>query len=308
LFDPAEVESLRRRQVEAFANLAHRSDGLARFAHLGHAVELAEGFGFTELADELRAEAESMTDDELGLHKVAAEVTIPQESIDKWIQEIVGDDQIEEALLRFGSIIPSDDPGRTRRFVKESATETPLLSIIPTMKLGPENALLRTVNADDHEEQAVIDHETLLTSFFGLVAAEMLEAIRARYGALAPVAESLFQNFMIDEATARHLAKCVELYEEGRYNECAHMAVPRIERILRGLARSIGFSVTRSPGRDGSAGGVLGLGAILWKLQGVMVEPSCRYLTVLLTRETGINLRNRLSHGLIDEVRQWEAA
>jgi hypothetical protein len=45
----------------------------------------------------------------------------------------------------------------------------------------------------------------------------------------------------------------------------------------------------------------------LGKLQAVVVEPSWRYLTVLLTRETGVNLRNRISHGLIDEVRREEA-
>jgi hypothetical protein len=211
LSESAEVDALRRRQVEAFADLANRSDGLVRFAHLRRAVEMAENFGFANFAEELRAEAESMTDDEIGLKKVSAEVTIPRDAIDAWVQEIVGDDRIEDALLRFGSHIPSGDPEDTRRFVKEQAIETPLLSILPRMTIGPENALLRVVNATDQEEQAMIDFEARSISIFGLFAVDTVDAIRARYGPLAEVAASLFQGPLVDEGTARHLARCVGL-------------------------------------------------------------------------------------------------
>lgn len=51
-----------------------------------------------------------------------------------------------------------------------------------------------------------------------------------------------------------------------------------------------------------------GLGELLSLLSGALPEPTRRYLKVLLVEVTGLNLRNRIGHGLDDEVARREAA
>ncbi len=47
-----------------------------------------------------------------------------------------------------------------------------------------------------------------------------------------------------------------------------------------------------------------GLGELLGSLEGSLHEPTRRYLKVLPTEVTALNLRNRVGHGLDDEIAQ----
>jgi hypothetical protein len=63
--------------VESFAGLARRTDGLVKYAHFQHAIELAEEHGLREDAEQLRREVEELPEDALNLHAVSAEVEVP---------------------------------------------------------------------------------------------------------------------------------------------------------------------------------------------------------------------------------------
>lgn len=88
---------------------------------------------------------------------------------------------------------------------------------------------------------------------------------------------------------------------KGEFDAAAHMLSPRLERAVRRLAGAAGVPVTRSPDRRGHSGGVKGLGRILSELEGVLPEPTRRYLRVLLVDPIGLNLRNRVGHGLDEQ-------
>lgn len=307
LSDPADHQEIRRAQVEAFVGLARRSAGIAKFAHLQRASEMAQQHGLRELADQIRVEMESISEEELGLQRIRTEVEIPRKLIDRWIAETVGDDNMESALERFGSTIATDDPERAREFAVLRAVEFPLQSIIPRMILGPENALLRVVHSEDSEAQSMIEYETFQLAFFGEIATEILAGIQSRYGPIADMA-AWFEGPLIEASVTNRIGRAIELYEQGDYDDSAHVLVPRLERIVRGMARGVGLAITRGPGRGGYPGGVRGLGNILEALGEVLPEASWRYLTILLAEVTGLNLRNRISHGLVDRVTQQEAA
>ena len=96
-------------------------------------------------------------------------------------------------------------------------------------------------------------------------------------------------------------------YFAGAYDRSAHLLVPRLERAIRELGRQAGTIVVREPIAD-QAGGVRSLGAILADLRDVLPEEWRRYFANLLTDELGLNLRNRISHGLVDQVTRDDAA
>jgi hypothetical protein len=308
LAPPEDRDALRSRAAEAFRDLAHRSEGLVKYAHLQHAIELAEEYGLSTLADSVRREVESITEEELGLELVSAEVTIPREDVDGFISWFVGDDDLESALTRFGAHLPTGDTVNNRAFVEKIMADHPLQFLFTRMQIGPENSLVRsTSDADDQVEQALIDHEARRASMFSSFAVEILDAIRERYGPVSG-AGKWFQSDLIQPAISARITRAIELYEEGDFDSSASVLAPRLERIIRRIAGAAGLTVTRSPDRRGRSGGVKGLGELLSLLSGALPEPTRRYLKVLLVEVTGLNLRNRIGHGLDEEVARREAA
>jgi hypothetical protein len=295
------------REVRAFVDLAERSQGLVKYAHLQHAIELAEGHGLNGLADEVRRIVEGLTPDDLDLKEISAEVQIPREQIDEYIDYFVGDDDLSTALARFGSHIPSGEPEANRSYVAQLMRDHPLQFLVTRMTIGPENALVRSTGQDDAAEAALIDHEAQRISMFSLFAVDILDRLRERYGT-GGADPALFETELIEAPVAGKIARAISLYEEGDFDSASCVLAPRLERIVRHLASASGLTVTRSPDRSGRGGGVKGLGEILGSLETVLEESARRYLKVLLSEITGLNLRNRVGHGLDDEIAQREAA
>jgi len=308
LVSPEERSALRTREAEAFRDLAHRSEGLVKYAHLQHAIELAEGYGLDGLADEIRHEVEHLTEDDLDLKVISTEVSLPREQVEEFVRWFVGDDDIESALARFGSYVPTGDTDENRAQVERLMSDHPLQYLFNRMQIGPENSLLHsTASDDDKAERALVDYEAQGASIFSLFAVDILVGIRDRYGAVSG-AGAWFESELIETSVASRVARAVELYEDGDFDSCASVMAPRLERVVRRLAGLVGLTVTRSPDRRGRSGGVKGLAELLGKLTGAMPEPTRRYLKVLLVEVTGLNLRNRVGHGLDDEIAQREAA
>jgi hypothetical protein len=306
LAPPDQHPAIWSRASHTFRDLAGQSEGLVRYAHLQHALELAEDHGLRELADDIRQEVEGMTEDELDLRTISTEVTIPREDVDRFIEAFVGDDTWDAALSRFGAHLPTGDTDENREFVEQLMQDHPIQFLVTRIHIGPENSLVRSsAGEDDAAEQALIQHEAQRASMFSLFAVEIIEKIRERYGPVSRDA-TWFENEFIDAATARRIAKSIELYEAGEFDAAASVLAPRLEKVVRRLASFAGIPVTQSPDRRGRPGGVKGLGEVLSLLKGVLPEPTRRFLRVLLVETTGLNLRNRISHGFDDEIGQRE--
>jgi hypothetical protein len=264
--------AIMRTAAEAFRDHARSTKGLARFSHLQHALELAAEHGLSALAEEIRLEIEAMSEDEFELHTISTEVTLPREQIDAFIDHFVGDDNLESALDRFAAYVPTGDPESTRAFVDQQMAEHPLQFSVTKMRLGPENSLISTtVDADDHVAQAMIEHESFSASLHSLFAVDILTRVGERYGNISAAAH-WFESPLIDAPTASRVCRAIELYELGDYDSSASLLAPRLERIVRGIARSVGLTVTRSPDRQGRPGGVKTLGSLLQPLRHVLPE------------------------------------
>lgn len=301
-------QALRVEQVRAFVDTARSSEGLRRFAILQHAIEVAETHGLREMASALRLEVEGISEEDLGLQRISTEVNIPAEVIDGFVDGFVGSDDLILALQQFGSYVPSGDPDETRQKVREQMVEFPLRHIFPTMVLGPSNSLIaRPTTAAEKEEHAVIEHEQFQIQFFGQMAVEIIERLQTKHGSLSTQKVWLAGGF-IQPLVAERMIHAIELYEDGDFDASASLLTPLVERSIRELAQAAGLPITRGPTPRGQAGGVKGLGAILEALSGILNEASRRYFIALLSEPTGLNIRNRVSHGLTDGATNVEAA
>ena len=308
IVEPAARAEIWRRAVVAYAQEARRSTGLRKYALLQGAIELAAAHDLTSDAELLRGELQGMSPEEFELHEVAVTATIPREEVDRYVNDVVGSDSLDEALARFGSIVPSGDLADNVEFARMQMREHPLRFFATGLRTGPENSLIRKLSTpDEHEAQAVVDSEQMRIAFFGLLAVDMLDAMRTAYGPIADRAE-WFASDLIDNQVVSRVAVALERYESGDFDSAVSILAPRMERVLRRMAAALGLVVTRLPRANGQLGGVKGLGEILAAMKDRLPIDSYRYLWTLLCEPTAQNLRNRVGHGLADEFSQAEAA
>lgn len=305
---PASRDALWEQAVDGFARRAESSDGLVKYAHFQHAIELAEQHGLRQRAEDLRRQVEQIPHDALGLETVSSEVQIPRAQLDSFIDSIVGDDDLTSALTRFGSHLPTGLPDENREFVRELMADHPLQFLFSRMTIGPENSLVRrTGDEADREEAELLSHEAMRCSMFAAIAVDVLDKIIAKYGPLTNARDWLVSE-LIERVVAERVGRALQFYEEGDADSASSVLAPRLERIIRELARLAGLNITKSPDARGNPGGVKALGDLLSRLQGTIPEGTRRHLRVLLSEVAGLNLRNRIGHGLVDEVAQHEAA
>jgi hypothetical protein len=307
---PDQREALHSQQVDAFAGMARTSEGLVRYGHFQHAIELADRHGLRQVADGLRREVEAIPEDELGLQTVGVEINVPQERVEQYVNTLVGDDDLASALKRFGSVVPTGNPDANRSQVRQMMADYPLQFLATRMVIGSDNALIQSIQGEAEQvEAALTRYETQHLAVFGALAVEVLARMKERYGPVTSAA-SWFEdeNELIEPTVGERIGHAVALYEAEDHDACASVLTPRIERIVRSAARVVGLSVTNSPDAYGRPGGVKGLGALLTALAPALPEATYRYLRTLLTEPTGINLRNRIAHGLVDAAGPQEAA
>ena len=224
---PEERDALREREVEAFRDLARRSTGLVKYAHLQHAIELAEEHGLRSLAEDIRRDVEQLEPEELDLKAVSAEVSIPREDVEAYIDWFVGDDDIESALTRFGAHVPTGDPDENQKYVEQLMSEHPLQFLFTKMTIGPQNSLVRSTQGQDAQaEQALIDHEAQRASMFSLFSVDILRRIAERYGPISGAA-SWFACDLIEQPVATKIGRALELYESEDSDSAAAVLAPR---------------------------------------------------------------------------------
>ena len=308
LADEDDRDALWARAADAFAALAASSTGIARQAHLHHALEIAEQHRLPEVAVSLRRDIEQMSDDDLELKSISAEVNVPAERVEAFVSQFVGDDRVAAALARFGSYLINANTDELRRRVGQRMTDHPIQFLVTRVIIGPENTVARSPAAGDNAaEQELIREEAMGLSIFAHFAVDILDRVRDRYGSVAD-AVSFFENEFISTDLAAAFARGARLYELDEFDAAASVLAPRLETAVRRLAGTVGLPVTRSIDPQGRASQVKGLGQLLTELEGALPETTRRHMRVLLTDPLGLNLRNTVAHGLAPAHGQPEAA
>jgi hypothetical protein len=308
--EPAERDAVHRRQLDRWRGLIGATYGIARQAHLQHALELAALHRLPDVLNALRRDLQESRDDPLELHAVSSEVALPKEDLDRAISLFVGDDSVVLAFRRLGAHSPLGDDSDNRRLAEEIIEANPFQFLVSRVIVSDENLPIRILQTrEEHLEGQLRRQEMMRIRVFG--AALLLPAIDRiidRYGlpTVEAVAESL-AGPLVDSDTARHIALAIVAFLQSDFDRAAHTLTPRLERVFRTLARQAGVVVVREP-IGSTAGGVRSLGAVLAALDGVLDPRWRRYFVNALCDELGLNLRNRIAHGLINEVQREDVA
>ena len=312
LDDPGRQE-LRREQVRRWREESTKGDGMLRVHRLEQALEIARNHGLTNEVDELRQELGGIRPEELGLKSISAELKIPKDEVDRFLDSFATADTWQEAL---GTLAvqgpPGGSPQKLADQVDQIMEEHPVQFLFAKALVGPDNAtaIFRAATPDQHKRFAMAEQRAQQARMWGMFCAQALQRIGLRDDRPAPaaLAEFLTGDF-IEAEVAERLARAIELFWEEQFDESAHVLVPRLERVLREMARQVGIAVVREPRPGKEVGGVEMLGALLHDLEGAFADPGWHaYLLNLLADPLGLNLRNSISHGLHGRVGPVDAS
>jgi hypothetical protein len=309
---PEDVPELRRRQVRKWRDAAAKAEGPVRVAFLERGLDAARTHGLAEEAKQLRVELGSITEDELNLKKISAETKLDSELVEDYISSFVRFEKWEDGLTRFGiQGPPGGEPEQLDSQVVKQMQESPIQFLVTKIVIDPDSgaAIFRATDELTHKKAATAQQRVFAARIWSVFAVDVLRRIEQKYG--RPDHEQLTEYFtaaFIDEAIAERISRAFELWWEGHPDEAAHILAPRIEAIIRELARQMGLPVIREPLAD-KPGGVRSLGDLLFALEGRLPTAGWHaYLFSLLSDPLGLNLRNVIGHGMRFGISTEDAA
>ncbi len=195
--------------------------------------------------------------------------------------------------------------------VAKQMSEHPIQFLVTKMVLDPDTGIPIFEANDDqtHARAAKAQQRMFAMRLWGVFAVEILKRIEKELG--RPSRNELttfFTTDLIDVVNAARIVQAFDLWWEGNADQSAHLLAPRLEAVIREMARQLGLPIVREPVAN-KPGRVRGLGELLGALTGRIGTPGWHaYLTSLLTDSLGLNLRNVIGHGLRAEIAVDDAA
>lgn len=305
------------RVVDAHRDRSRQEEGFGRLMALREALRVAEELGHPA-HDEILHEIETL-DSESAFKAVRTEQVVSRHHVADFCGRVVGSDSLEKALTRFAHQLVV-----TPKLVQHVRENTPvsIRHVVTSVRIGEANSVVtstETTSADEDPVAAAVERDVLQTvghqaqvrAFLFLVPA--LHQTLVSYGpwTIADLRAIIEIGPADDPVVADALARSLDHFHHGRYDEAVHVALPRVERFIRHIARSCGVATTRRPTKR--VGGVRGLGEILVDLRTdgdtpILPEPLITAAELTLVDPDSLNLRNEFLHGISDSATPVEAA
>ena len=298
--DSDRTQWIKHRAVQAWTAEAERREGW----HRAHALEQVERWAqgaenAGDLVTRARRARQEMESNIFQWAEIDASVDIPAADVERELARVVGEDDVELALLRFGGWGPPiGNPAEIADAVAREMETPRLMDIIPEALHHPAGFEVKTfTTAEEKHERRTRRHQEFHARIHGTLAAEALERIGATYPRRWGQLTTFFASDLIWPPEAQAFSRAFEHFWAGRYDEAILVALPRIEAILRRTARAMGKVVFRPP-EPNRPGGLKTLGEVIRLLRGKVDDGWWQSFWFVLANPIGLNLRNEYSHGL----------
>ncbi|MGV9294291.1 DUF4209 domain-containing protein [Amycolatopsis sp. NPDC003676] len=306
--DKDALQVLDREIVGIWTTAADASSGLQKLGHLTKAVDYARDHGQTDLLAAATTAMQAIGIEDLEMQSFSVPIEVSDEEIRKWVGYFTQGDDWRACLVRFANgeqgAPPSGHTDDNRIQVENLKKEAPLYSMLPHAKIGGDGLpRWEPQSEDDQELQRLTDVELFRIQVVAPLYAKALQEIGTLHRPIREEVEEFFaEHASLTPDLPRVLADSLTRYWHQDYEPCAYLLAPKIETMLRSLARTVDEPVYLTQ-RKNTPGKYVGLGTLLPILgKHGLAESWNRYLTALLAGPTGLNLRNELAHGFVDEV------
>jgi hypothetical protein len=234
---------LRREQVQRMRGEADATGGVLRLHILERALLIAHTYHLHTEADELRQELGRMRPQDLHMREVGAEVSMSLAEIESFLKEFERTGTWEGTLIAIAQHgPPGGSPEQLQAAVEQMMHDHPLQFLFGKAVIDHENAtsIYRASTPEEHKRAAAATLRTQHAHVWGFFCALALRRVGEREDCpnLGQLAD-FFTNDFIEHDVARRIARAIELFWAEQYDESAHVITPRIERVLREMARKI---------------------------------------------------------------------
>ena len=250
---------------------------------------------------EIRQQMARARSDDRNTGRLSVSVDVPVEFADA----IAGDDGLGAALGRLGWLGPPVGQSGPQPDPTPSRGREASVAIMDLMPQTVEDERGRPIRRNVTGERRREAREAV---FHSAHAALALDAIGERYRPDQDQLTKLFSDGFGQPSVAQSLAGSFIDYWDGRIERAIHVALTRIEGVLRSMFEASGGVVYNEP-RPGRDGHEKMLGTIIREIPEQSLPNGWRRsLIVILTEPTGLNLRNRYLHGQVQEAQKGDAA
>ncbi len=244
-------------------------------------------------------EAIQRAEDEGEFEQIGTPIQVTDDQVEQMVRPFIeGTDAASVVLRRMATrlFVASLESGagapRTRSIVSQILVTVPVVDDRSLAEVAPD-----TDEQARFEERRALLLEINLTS--AMLISELFKRLREVFhlhedDLVAHIAASPF----VEPQDLPFVRVAVERYLRGDLLSALHVLVPRVEQMLRRLLRAAGTEITAL--RDGELrerplGELLRAG----ESDGVLPTPLARLLQAVLSEDWGLNLRNRVAHGLV---------
>lgn len=236
------------------------------------------------------------------MQRLSVDIDVPQFKMRAWLDELTAG-SAELALSRIAVNLMASEAS-LRDMVETAAANAPLHAHLRIVIMGQGGATSATIGSvkDDMPGRVLSQAATLIGATAPFVY-QALENAKARWdidgdGLLTFLAQSPF--FPVHTHTM--LKHGIEAWFEEDAVKAIHILVPQVEAALREVLLSMGESVMR-PNKDAGGLEAIGMGNILSnETFRAKFDPTARHhLQAFYTNPKGINLRNKIAHGIAGE-------
>ena len=240
---------------------------------------------------------------------VSALVDVPPDKLEKFLTELT-DGGLDAALQRIaGQFVPHLDTLRDRlqRFRKEF----PMATMWPIAKMAEGQIVAQIGPVDTDPEGALINavaDEVRHAKFF---LEKALDRVRERYSVTADqIVDFLFESVAFTVGFRGIIHQGVEAYLAGDHPKAISLLVPQIENSLRFLLRLLGRPPNKQKrgNRPGMAEKTL-TDILEYEplIKDKFGEDAHLYMVAFLADVRGLNIRNRMCHGLMmeEDFNRW---
>jgi lysyl-tRNA synthetase class 1 len=240
---------------------------------------------------------------------VSAEMDVPPDKLEKFLTELT-DGGLDVALQRIaGHFVPHVDTLRERlqRFRKEF----PMATMWPIAKMAEGQMVAKIGPVDSDPDGALINavaDEIRHTKYF---LEKTLDRVRERYSVTAEqIVEFLFQSVAFTVGYRGIIYQGVEAYLAGDHPKAISLLVPQIENGLRFLLPLVGRPPNK-PKRGNQPGMTEKTLTDILEYEPAIKdrfgEDAHLYMVAFLADPRGMNIRNRMCHGLMmdEDFNRW---
>jgi lysyl-tRNA synthetase class 1 len=297
----ADVHRVVRACGQAFESAANDANAMLAVAWLQPVFDKYHDVGMGEDARRVHQVLEKRgLEAQAGIQRVEIPLRIDPADVDRFADALTNGD-LEEALKRIGmKFIPQAD--EVRSLNERMKTDAPLMLRIAITRYEAGHPAGITGPQDEDADGRLIHQMANQIGLEAIWLAASFEKLVRRYGATAEqIMDALSASPVFANARRSILVSGLSAWLSQDYIQAIHVLMPQAEHAVRTMASLSGVPITAR----GYTRGVMqtrGLGEILHdKLFRQLIDENVRlYLLAFLADPRGINLRNRVAHGLLE--------